>query len=79
VTNLEFTHELAGALHRPAIFPVPPVALKLLFGEMAGVLLGSQRVLPKTAEAAGFQFRYPELRPALEEILAYQTSAFEAK
>ncbi len=78
VTNLEFTHELAAALHRPAIFPVPPVALKLLFGEMAGVLLGSQRVLPKMAEASGFQFRYPELRPALE-ILTSRTSASEAK
>ncbi len=79
VTNLDFTRELAAGLHRPAIFPVPPVALKLLFGEMAGVLLGSQRVLPKAAEAAGFHFRYPELRPALAEILASQTSAFEAK
>lgn len=79
VINLEFTRELAAALHRPAIFPVPQAALKLLFGEMAGVLLASQRVLPKAAQAAGFQFRYPELRPALEEILASQTSASEAK
>ncbi len=79
VTNLEFTRELAAALHRPAVFPIPEAALKLLFGEMAGMLLGSQRVLPKTAEAAGFRFRYPALRPALEEILASRNSRSEAQ
>jgi len=79
VTNLEFTRVLAAALHRPAIFPVPEAALKLLFGEMASMLLGSQRVLPKAAEAAGFRFRYAELRPALEEILASRNSGSEAQ
>ena len=79
VTNLDFTRELAAVLHRPTIFPVPPVALKLLFGEMASMLLDSERVLPHAAEAAGFRFHYPELRPALDEILAAGTSASEAK
>ena len=69
VTNAEFTQELAAALHRPAIFPVPRFALKLLFGEMAEVLLGSQRVIPQAAQSAGFQFQYPELRPALVRLL----------
>lgn len=69
VTNAEFTRELASALHRPAIFPVPKVALKVLFGEMAGVILGSQRVLPEAAKNAGFKFEYPQLRPALERLL----------
>jgi uncharacterized protein (TIGR01777 family) len=69
-TNAEFTQELAGALHRPAIFPVPRFALNLLFGEMAEVILGSQRVLPKAAQTAGFQFQYPELRPALVRLLS---------
>ncbi len=67
--NADFTRDLAAALNRPAIFPVPEAALKLLFGEMAGVLLGSQRVLPRAADAAGFKFQYPELRPALNQIL----------
>jgi uncharacterized protein (TIGR01777 family) len=70
VSNAEFTRELAARLHRPAIFPVPEFVLKLLFGEMSEVLLASQRVLPKALEAAGFEFQYPELGPALANILA---------
>jgi uncharacterized protein (TIGR01777 family) len=69
VTNAEFTRALAKALHRPAIFPVPKPALKILFGEMADMLFDSQRVLPKQTEAAGFQFRYPRLEPALAQLL----------
>jgi uncharacterized protein (TIGR01777 family) len=69
VTNDEFTRRLASALHRPAIFPVPAFALKLIFGEMSEVLLDSQRVLPGAAQAAGFHFQYPELAGALDNIL----------
>jgi len=70
VRNAEFTEQLAAALHRPAIFPVPKFALKTLVGEMAEVILASQRVLPETAQSAGFQFQYPELRPALVRLLS---------
>lgn len=69
VTNAQFTRELARVLHRPAIFPVPPLALRLMFGEMAGVVLASQRVLPAAAQAAGFEFRYSDLPPALANLL----------
>lgn len=69
VTNAEFVRALAAALHRPALIPVPAFALKLMFGEMAGVLLDSQRAVPEAARAAGFEFRYPELGPALSAIL----------
>ena len=69
VTNSDFTRELAGALRRPAVFPVPEFALRLLFGEMADVLLASQRVVPGAAEAAGFRFRFPQLAPALAGLL----------
>ena len=69
VTNAEFTRELAGALHRPAVFPVPRFALNLLFGEMAEVILGSQRVVPQAALSAGFRFEYAELRDALARLL----------
>jgi uncharacterized protein (TIGR01777 family) len=68
VTNSDFTRELAHALRRPAVFPVPGFALRLLFGEMADVLLASQRVVPGAAEAAGFRFRFPQLAPALESL-----------
>jgi hypothetical protein len=69
VTNSDFTCELARALRRPAVFPIPEFALKLLFGEMADVLLASQRVAPGAAEAAGFRFRFPQLAPALAALL----------
>jgi uncharacterized protein (TIGR01777 family) len=70
VTNSDFTRELARALRRPAVFPVPGFALRLLFGEMADLLLGSQRVAPGAAEAAGFRFRFPQLAPALASLLS---------
>lgn len=70
VTNAQFTSELAGALGRPALFPVPAFALKAMFGEMSEMLLGGQRVLPEATKAAGYRFQYPELGPALRHILA---------
>jgi uncharacterized protein (TIGR01777 family) len=69
VTNAEFTKELAKAVRRPAVFPVPLFGLKLLFGEMADVLLDSQRAVPAAAEAAGFRFQFPQLGPALANLL----------
>jgi uncharacterized protein (TIGR01777 family) len=71
-TNAEFTRALAASLHRPAIFPVPLFLLKLLFGEMANVMIASQRVVPVAAESAGFVFRYPQLGPALANLLGQQ-------
>jgi uncharacterized protein (TIGR01777 family) len=68
-TNSEFTRELARMLRRPAVFPVPEFALRLLFGEMADVLLASQRVVPAAAQAAGFRFRFPQLAQALAALL----------
>ena len=70
VTNAVFTRELAAALHRPAIFPVPAFALKILFGEMSQILLGGQRVIPQAALRAGFQFRFAELGEALRQVIA---------
>jgi uncharacterized protein (TIGR01777 family) len=67
VTNAEFTRELGRAVHRPAIFPVPLFALKLLFGEMSEVVYASQRVAPKVALEAGFPFRFPEIAGALRD------------
>lgn len=69
VRNAEFVRALGAQLHRPALLPMPAPALRLLFGEMAGLLLGSQRVLPARAEAEGFRFQYPDLPGALRELL----------
>ncbi len=68
VTNAEFTRVLAHAIHRPAIFPVPRAALKLLYGEMAEIIYASQHVLPEAALRAGFEFRYPEIAAALADL-----------
>jgi uncharacterized protein (TIGR01777 family) len=69
VTNADFTQALAKVLHRPALISVPIAALKLLYGEMAEVLVSSQRAIPAAAEAAGFRFRFPQLGPALANLL----------
>lgn len=66
VTNREFTRVYASSLRRPAIAPpVPPFALKLMFGEMGGMLLEGQRVLPAKASELGYAFAFPTLAPAL--------------
>jgi uncharacterized protein (TIGR01777 family) len=68
-TNREFSHALGRALHRPAVMPIPPIALRALYGEMASVVTGGQRMVPARALAGGYQFRYPELEAALEAAL----------
>jgi uncharacterized protein (TIGR01777 family) len=70
VTSREFSKELGRALHRPAILPTPPLALRALMGEVAGVIATGQRVLPKRALALGYPFRFPSLDLALADILA---------
>lgn len=70
VTNREFTTALGKALSRPTLFPVPEFAMRLAFGEMADTaLLASQRVEPAHLKAAGYVFKYPELKAALRHIL----------
>jgi len=68
VRNSEFTATLARQLHRPAILPVPELALHCL-GEMSSLFLDSQRVYPRRLQAAGFTFQYPELSAALANVL----------
>jgi len=70
VTNAEFTRQLAATLRRPAVFPVPAFALRALFGEMASILLDSQRAVPEAAQRAGYRFEHPELGPALRHLFA---------
>jgi uncharacterized protein len=69
VRNRAFARALGHALHRPAAFPVPGLALELVFGEGASVLTSGQRVLPVRAEALGYRFKYPALDEALAELV----------
>ena len=71
VTNAEFSAALGRALRRPSRLRVPALAMRLIVGELADVaLLQGQRVLPKRALDAGFQFTYPDLPAALQAALA---------
>ncbi len=71
VTNRVFTQELAKAVHRPAMLPVPSAAIRLLMGRMGReLLLSSAYVLPQQAEQHGFQFKNPVLPQALESLLS---------
>jgi uncharacterized protein len=69
VTNAEFSQQLAKALRRPALLPMPAFVLQLILGEMADLLLTGQRVIPANLSKAGFEFDYPELDTALQTLL----------
>jgi NAD dependent epimerase/dehydratase family enzyme len=68
VRSRDFARALGRTLHRPAVLPVPAVALRLALGEMAGSLLASQRALPERLLEAGYVFRFPSLAAALADL-----------
>ena len=67
VTNAKFTDALAQAVHRPAFIPVPAFAVKALFGDMAELVLASQRAIPDAAIRQGFTFDYHDIYGALAQ------------
>jgi hypothetical protein len=69
LNNAEFSRLLEQQLRRPALMPIPAFALRLLFGEMATVLLDGQRAIPRRLIQLGFTFRFPEAGPALRGLL----------
>ena len=69
VTNQEFTAGLARALHRPALFPAPAIALKIALGGFSTEILGSKKVMPQALLDAGFVFDYPHISPALAALV----------
>jgi len=72
VTNRELSHTLGRVLHRPAVIPVPALALRLMYGEMATIVVTGQRVIPTRLRELGYEFRYPELEGALDNVLTAQ-------
>lgn len=70
VRNADLAKALGRALHRPALLPVPEMALKALYGEMSEVVTTGARVVPAKALMNGYQFRYDELDGALRAALA---------
>ncbi|MFV2019873.1 TIGR01777 family oxidoreductase [Micromonospora sp. LOL_023] len=69
VTNAAFGKALGAAVHRPAIMPIPALALQVALGEFAVEALRSARVLPGVLNQAGFDFQYPDLPQALQAAL----------
>ena len=70
VTNEEFTKTLGEVLYRPTFLPLPEFAVNLVFGEMGDALLiDSTKVIPKRLLDAGYKFKYPEIKPALENAV----------
>ena len=67
VTNHTFTKTLGSWLHRPTFFTLPDFLLKLMFGEMSTLLIDGQKVLPQALQDAGYEFKQPTLKQALEE------------
>ncbi|MFI9834032.1 TIGR01777 family oxidoreductase [Streptomyces sp. NPDC051913] len=66
LTNREITEAMGRVLHRPTLFAVPAPVLRTVLGEMAGDVLGSQRVVPKRLLESGFTFAFPEIEGALK-------------
>lgn len=77
VSNLELSKKLAEGLGRPLGPNIPAFALKLMFGEMAQVILGSQNVSAAKIQAAGFKFKFESLDQAFGELLSYFQSSGE--
>jgi uncharacterized protein len=69
VRNAEFTQVLGRTLRRPAILPVPEFAVRAMFGEMASIVIGGQKVIPEATLASGFRFEYEQLAAALAHLL----------
>ncbi len=69
ITSKYFGKTLAGVLGRPSFMPAPALAIQMILGEAARIVLDSQRVKPANLQNAGFEFKYPTLRGALDAVL----------
>jgi len=69
VRQKDFARSLARALNRPSFFRIPGFALRLILGEMATVLVNGQKVYPARLVDAGFNFKYPRIEEALDQII----------
>ena len=70
VTNAELSKALGRVLRRPAVAPVPALALRVLYGDMAQIVTTGVRMSPRRLEGLGYRFAWPELEPALRDATA---------
>ena len=73
VRNRDLARALGRVLRRPSLLVAPAFAVRAVLGEMAEVVLASQRVVPTRALALGYRFRWPSLEPALRDLLLQET------
>jgi uncharacterized protein (TIGR01777 family) len=69
VTNRDFSRALGRALHRPAFAPVPGLAVRALYGDMAEIVTTGQRAVPRRALERGYAFRHTDLEQALRDAV----------
>ena len=69
IRQQDFSNALAKVLHRPNFFRLPQWLLNLIFGEMSVVLWGGAFVVPSVLQAAGFQWKFPSIEQALDDLL----------
>ena len=69
VRNRDFARALGRVLGRPSVFPAPALALRLVMGEAADMILTGQRAVPEAALAAGYRFRFTDPEAALRDVL----------
>ena len=77
--NTDFARALGKAVRRPAWVRAPAVALRVALGELAGLILGSQRVAPEKAQRTGYPFRFASLPSALADLLSSDEAARSAQ
>jgi uncharacterized protein (TIGR01777 family) len=70
VTNKGLAKALGRAMHRPSFMPTPRFALRLMLGQVAGLVTTGQRVLPRRALQLGYQFKFPDIDSALKDVLS---------
>lgn len=69
VRNAELAKVIGSTMKRPSLIPVPGFALRIALGEVAEMVLGGQRAIPKKLENLGFTFQFPDIEPALADVL----------
>jgi uncharacterized protein (TIGR01777 family) len=67
--NIELVKTIAGILHRPAFMPAPSFMIRLILGEFGSSILASQRVVPDKLLKYGFEFKYPDIKSAISNII----------
>ena len=69
VRNRDLAKALGKVLGRPSVMPAPALMIRMVMGEMATALLASQRAVPDMLLSHGFNFEYPEIQPALKNLI----------